>query len=352
MTGPSLSAVLPPVSRRARRVPVPDPSGRRLSPVPLPPTPEATLQLSWADVLDAYLEHLTLERRCRPSTIHQRDHLLRTWQGWLALRGHAWHEATATDLGAFLRRRSTGAARPDGELAAETHAAGYQAVQTLYAWAHSIGLLAHNPVARVRRPRLHRLPPRALSRAQIAHIMRTAATACRRCAGVRTCVHALRWHLAARLAYHAGLRAMEIAGLRWEEVQEDAARPWLYVRDGKGGQPGRVALARPLARALADARPSPGAVGPVLTRSMRPGDPAHMTASAAAQLLGRLLRAAGVEESGHALRHSLAAHLEEAGVPVLDIMRILRHSSLAITSRYLEGVRDRTGEAVDLLDGR
>jgi site-specific recombinase XerD len=58
------------------------------------------------------------------------------------------------------------------------------------------------------------------------------------------------------------------------------------------------------------------------------------------KLLPALAEAAGIERRvhPHCLRHTRAAELAEAGVPVHVIQRALGHASLATTDRYLAHV--------------
>lgn len=51
----------------------------------------------------------------------------------------------------------------------------------------------------------------------------------------------------------------------------------------------------------------------------------------------------------HALRHTFAVELERAGMPVSQISKLLGHSSIAVTSRYLDHLSN--GEAVTFLEG-
>jgi site-specific recombinase XerD len=68
-------------------------------------------------------------------------------------------------------------------------------------------------------------------------------------------------------------------------------------------------------------------------------------------LLGRLGAKAGIDKRihPHALRHTFAVELERAGMPVSQISKLLGHSSIAVTSRYLDHLTN--GEAVTFLEG-
>ena len=71
-------------------------------------------------------------------------------------------------------------------------------------------------------------------------------------------------------------------------------------------------------------------------------------------LLKRLARKAGVDKRvhPHALRHTFAVELEAAGTPVTVISKLLGHSSVAVTARYLDHLTNAQAvgalQAVDL----
>jgi site-specific recombinase XerD len=66
-------------------------------------------------------------------------------------------------------------------------------------------------------------------------------------------------------------------------------------------------------------------------------------------LLRRLAARAGIDKRvhPHGLRHSFAVELEAAGTPVTTISKLLGHSSVAVTVRYLDHLTN--GRAVDAL---
>lgn len=71
-------------------------------------------------------------------------------------------------------------------------------------------------------------------------------------------------------------------------------------------------------------------------------------------LLGRLADKAGIEKRvhPHGLRHTFADELRVAGVDVVVISKLLGHSSIAVTSRYLDHLTNHQAvtvpEGVDL----
>ena len=103
------------------------------------------------------------------------------------------------------------------------------------------------------------------------------------------------------------------------------------------------------------------AVNPTLRRLLREARP-YSGRLVVAMLLGvlagvaplTLARVAGLEGQAHphGLRHTYAVELERAGVPVSQISKLLGHSSIAVTSRYLDHLSNAAAiealEAVEL----
>lgn len=139
--------------------------------------------------------------------------------------------------------------------------------------------------------------------------------------------------------YRAALRAAEACALVPGDV--DTRTGTVNVRHGKGGKQRKVGIdgdALALVRRWVERRAVLGFGGrAALFCSMRgqPLDPSYLR-----KLMPTLAERAGIERRvhPHALRHTRAAELAEAGVPVNVIQRALGHSSLATTDRYLAHV--------------
>lgn len=56
-----------------------------------------------------------------------------------------------------------------------------------------------------------------------------------------------------------------------------------------------------------------------------------------------------VETVAHNLRHSFSSNLLEKGASVVSIQKLLGHSSLAVTTRYLHQDKSVLNDAVNLL---
>ncbi len=77
-----------------------------------------------------------------------------------------------------------------------------------------------------------------------------------------------------------------------------------------------------------------------------------MSKSLLLHIYARAVQAAGIKRKGglHTLRHSFATHLLEAGVEITLVQRLLGHTSLTTTSRYLHVTHGRIQTLAQPLD--
>ncbi len=154
------------------------------------------------------------------------------------------------------------------------------------------------------------------------------------------------------LLYRSGLRISEALALRPSDV--DLAKHSIRVLHGKGDKATTRGFHPSATDALArwiDTRKARGIKrGPLFcTLDGGPMDPEYVRA-----MLHRLGDKAGVDKRvhPHGLRHTFAFELEEAGMPVAKISKLLGHSSIAVTSRYLDHLTNEQAvsalESIDL----
>lgn len=143
-----------------------------------------------------------------------------------------------------------------------------------------------------------------------------------------------RIRLIAMLYLDTGARAEEILSLRRADVALDTG---LLTLDGKGRKQRVVPFSRelrdPLYRWLQRTPDAPG------TEWLFPTRPGHHLCYPNALhdfwLLGESLGIRGSRLSFHALRHTMATNYIRAGGDVFRLQRILGHSSLHMTQRYV-----------------
>lgn len=142
--------------------------------------------------------------------------------------------------------------------------------------------------------------------------------------------------------YGAGLRLNEACHLKAEHL--DAARQQLRVVQGKGRKD-RYTLLSP--RLLTELRSYWRAFRPqhwLFPATRSPELP--MVDAVGQRIYYQALARAGLRRKGgiHALRHSFATHLLEAGVEITVVQRLLGHAHLNTTSTYLHVRQERLAQ--------
>ena len=132
--------------------------------------------------------------------------------------------------------------------------------------------------------------------------------------------------------YATGLRVSELVHLRPEDVHSE--RMLIHVRQGKGRKDRYTLLSPRLLEALRD-----------YWRAYRPHEwlffgrdrTGPLPVATAQKIYYAAKRRAGIQRGHgiHTLRHSFATHLMEAGVDLPTLQRLLGHTSLATTAKYL-----------------
>lgn len=148
------------------------------------------------------------------------------------------------------------------------------------------------------------------------------------------------------IGFMCGLRASEIAGLRWSDFSEDFSRVQII---GKGEKPATVGIGPALQRELTEWRAvAPEGAVAVFPSARWAWDPddgtrrrrvdwdAPLAYHGILYSVGAAGRRAGHRFAPHDMRRSFAGLLEAKGVAAADISRAMRHSNLGTTSRYLD----------------
>lgn len=175
------------------------------------------------------------------------------------------------------------------------------------------------------------------------------------------------------LGYDEGLRAGEIAGLRWKRLDLDSEQPKVLVQDvvEKSGQDGKKRLREhtkgggnsnggdwitltsrtvEALKALRDATPHAGPNDPVFPLP-RGG---HMEPSKPSAIMKIAWLASGLtgdRPTFHSLRHSCATNLARAGVKADIIMQRMRHRTFDVTLQYIKAASlEAQGEAMGMVD--
>jgi integrase len=151
------------------------------------------------------------------------------------------------------------------------------------------------------------------------------------------------------LALNTGMRREEMLGLEWHRVDLQADLVHLEAQHTKAGKPRSVPLngaarAAVLSRAKFRAEHCPAKPWVFCDRSgerIRDARKGFLAACKTAQI---------ADFRFHDLRHTCAAWLVSAGVPLTDVRDLLGHSTVRMTERYAHLAPERVRSAVVVLD--
>lgn len=201
------------------------------------------------------------------------------------------------------------------------------------------GIVQANPAAQLRSPKLSRPLPRFLTVDEAFRVVDAPKEDAHREERLR-----LRDAAMLELLYGAGLRVSELAGLRLGSID----RGGRLVRVMGKGQKERVA---PYGESCAKALDGYLAIrDALLTDATDPEDAlflGRLGTALTARQVQNVVRRYGALGAGrgdlhpHALRHTCATHLLDAGADLRAIQELLGHASLATTQRYTHVTVDR-----------
>jgi integrase/recombinase XerD len=294
-------------------------------------------------LIQAYLDHLTVERGVSRHTIGAYGRDLRRYAGYLADRGITDpSQVTSAMIGNYLAQLRDGVAAPDGTgwieppLASASAARAVIAVRSLHRFAHAEGLTAEDPARSIRPPKPPRRLPKALSLEQVQAMLAAPATDTE--VGIRDAA-------LLEVLYGTGIRISEAVALDVDDVarliRAGAGEPTPGLRVLGKGDKERIVPVGSYARAALDAylvrgRPAlaAGSGGtPALflnTRGRR------LSRQSAWAVLRSVAEKAGItaDVSPHTLRHSYATHLLDGGADVRVVQELLGHASVTTTQIY------------------
>ncbi|MEP7051755.1 MAG: site-specific tyrosine recombinase [Pseudomonadota bacterium] len=278
-------------------------------------------------LVEAYLNHLRVERALSPRTLEAYGRDLNKLSGFAEAAGI--DRAEAIDLGTVSAWLSQLAREG---LSARSAARHLSAVRGLMKFLLREGALSADPTELSARPRFGRRLPRTLSEADVARLLEAPDT---------STLRGLRDRAMLSVSYAAGLRVSELVGLTLGDVD---LKRGIVSAFGKGGKRRLVPLGQRTLdhlQAYLSARDDfgPGRTGtakqaaPVLFPSPRGG---ALTRQGFWKIVGAYARGIGLRGRvyPHQLRHSFATHLLTGGADLRSVQTMLGHSSITTTEIY------------------
>ncbi len=290
----------------------------------------------------AYLEH---ERNASAHTVagymmDMAQFARFTWGGD-ALPPFAWGEVDR-----FAARRFLVSSQKEGA-AATTTSRKLSSLRAFYKFLEREGLVPSNPFNGLKAPKRARNLPQFLSVDEVTRLLAMPAKGWdegERPRGARE--RQMAEYIARRdeaileTLYSTGGRVSEVAGL--QESSADMLSGVVVVR-GKGKKERLCALGRPALKSLRRALEIRNTIWPEIGARTRGEKPlfvnargGRLTSRSIERLLKQYLQSAGLnhELSPHALRHSFATHMLEAGADLRSVQELLGHASLSTTQIY------------------
>lgn len=272
--------------------------------------------------IDAFVEYLTKERNDSPHTVkaYRRDvEAFAVFCDGHYGEGWSWQGADRLAVRGFL-----GSLDRRG-LARRSAARALSAVRAFYRFLNRTGRGEANPARAARSPKLPRTLPVHLDRREIDELF--GAAEARAAAGGTIEARDLAM---LELFYSTGMRLSELAGLKEQDI--DLVSDQVKVR-GKGRKERLLPVGRPATKALRAYLRRRGDQGSALFLNKRGGALSPRGVQLALKRLFLTL-ARGRVMHVHALRHSFATHLLDAGADLRSVQELLGHASLSTTQVY------------------
>lgn len=277
--------------------------------------------LTTGDLVDRFLTHLRVVRNASPATVRAYATDLAQYADWCERAGRHPQTLGYRDLRGYLAELDR------ARYARTTIARKLSAVRSFHAFLSAQGLTSGSPAAVLSTPRRQARLPVVAGPDTLAALIDAPDT---------STVYGIRDHAILELLYATGIRVAELEGLDLGDLDLGNAR--LTVM-GKGSKE-RIVPVHPAAVAalrtyLSDARPRLGrALGCDAVFLNRSGT--RLSAGAVRRMLKRSLETAGerLDLTPHALRHSFATHLLEAGADLRTVQELLGHVALSTTQIY------------------
>jgi integrase/recombinase XerD len=288
-----------------------------------------------ASPVDAYLMHLTVERRLAANSVESYARDLAMLAEFAAGLGSAPESLERLQLQSLVRGLMSEGRSPRSVARAVACYRGF------YRFLVIDGQLAANPAEDLRPPRAWKTLPRYLSIEEVDVLLATPATDTPR---------GLRDRALIELLYATGMRVSELVGLRPADVHLDAS---YLTCTGKGDKQRVVPIGDQAAdwvtRYVREARPR------LLGRRSSPRLFVNARGGAGLTRVGfwKILKAyalqAGLSSglSPHVLRHSFATHLLERGADLRAIQLMLGHADLSTTQIYTHVLEQRMRSVYD-----
>lgn len=281
------------------------------------------------ELLDAYLDHLRVERGLARNTLDAYSRDLAEYVRWVEENvGRHLRDVKEEDLRFYFLRKK------QGGMSARSLRRKVSSLRGLYRFLQREGYMGEDPTELLEVPRLGAPLPRDLTLDEVDRLLAQPDPA--EPLGIRN-------QAMIELLYATGLRVSELLAVRLQDLNLEVGYVVAY---GKGKKErlvpvGEVALEK-LKEYLGTVRPGLAGSGRdphvFLNRSGR-----RLSRQGFWKLLNRYALQAGISSTvtPHVLRHSFATHLLERGADLRSVQVMLGHASISTTQIYTHLNRER-----------
>lgn len=283
--------------------------------------------MEFETAIGEFVADLRLLGRAEGTVKHHRSELRRL-STWCSSTGRSWAQLDRRELQRYVRGRA--------ELAESARANMLCSLRTFYRWSVEQGYVSISPAAHFKAPAKPQAQPKALPLEDVRRLVDHLAGEDGR--------RARRDEALILTGLYAGLRAGELARLRWTNV--DLAGGVINVRLSKMNRGRAVKLHIALRPVLYDWRQEQalGEGAPVFSLDDKP-----INANRVGKIAREIAAACGVQFTPHVLRHTFATWSLRRSGNVYAVSKALGHAQLKQTEVYLRN-DPRDGEsAVDSL---
>jgi integrase/recombinase XerD len=292
--------------------------------------------LSSVSPLDAYLTHLTVERRLAANSIESYARDLQALSEYAAGRTTAVDALSLADLEEFVRNMMASGRSPRSVARAIACYRGF------YRFLVIDGRIKASPADDLRPPRAWKVLPRYLAVDEVDRLIEQPDVSTPR---------GMRDRALIELLYATGMRVSELVSLRPSDINLEAS---YLTCTGKGDKQRIVPIGDEAAewvrKYLRQSRPAllGKRSSPRLFVNARGGGPG-LTRVGFWKILKAYARQAGLSRtlSPHMLRHSFATHLLERGADLRAIQMMLGHADLSTTQIYTHVLEQRMRAVYD-----
>ncbi|MCX6356918.1 MAG: tyrosine recombinase XerC [Candidatus Aureabacteria bacterium] len=292
-------------------------------------------------LLRKYFDHLRTEKNASPHTLLNYAHDINRFGAFIAKRTRGpgappWRAADRSLIRLSLGELNT------LKLAKSSIARALSALRSFYRFMVREGALATNPFTGVATPRREKTLPKFLDVNAMRRLVEAASG---------TDLRSLRDRAILESLSSTGIRVSELTGLNLEHV--DLLGEMVRVR-GKGNKERLAPLGRHAVEALNRYLVARG-INPVRARGTAAvvvfinKNGGRLSAHAVRDIVNKYVEKAALNQhvSPHALRHSFATHLLDAGADLRSVQELLGHSSLSTTQVYTHVTAQRMKEVYE-----